>query len=333
MTWRFKYEDEATKHVNLLPANHVECVFNLKRALKAAGWVVTASGTGSGLAFDTTADIITTAAAGAGGLDNPSAWFQIRDPNSVCWLSFQRDTTASAGNAYQWRVTCSTVAFAVTASASATRACEITGAPDTTKQKTILGGGTEAAPTYAQLFYSTAGSNRQNIVADATTGSFLCVLHRNGRAGAEMTYIVFDKLAASASASDPSPWVFNAKQSSDPFLYTNWYGASVGPWKNILNGTRGWFQVTPAFWSMYGGTSTPSNFGVNPEDSKDNPSDVLYGRPSSLAAPCGLYGKSQVFKWGTIARSFGDRLSVDTTGDHVIINDVAVPWNGDAVTI
>lgn len=330
MTWRFLFEDEATKSVNLTPATWPAAVFNLKRALKAAGWVVVSSGTGTGLAYDAAADIITHGGGGAGGLDNPKAWFQIRDPNSKVWLTFQKDTTASAGNSYSWRVKASISVFN-----AGVPGVDRTPIPTVLADEQIMvGGGLESTtPTFAQLFYATNGSCRQEIFADATTGSFGCVMFRTGRAGTECTSIAFDKFATQAAAADPAPFVVDCIYRADRWNYLSQY-ATLGPWKNAkLGAGRAWVQCNAGVYGSYSGASVPTSYGTNAEDSKDNPLDVIWCRDTALAAPTGIFGKSQIFRWTTVARAFGDLGTEATAGDLAVFNMMVTPWNGDAVTI
>lgn len=140
--------------VNQNPATGAIAMYLMKQLLKSAGWVVKESSDGT--TYNAAADIITSGAAGAGGMANNSAWFRIQDPGTRREFCFQRGTTNLV-----WRVTYSALDKFVTGSPSATRV------PTAADFGTALvGGGTDASPSFATLF-DTDNTYKWMVVADS----------------------------------------------------------------------------------------------------------------------------------------------------------------------
>lgn len=145
--------------VNNLPATGEAAMYIVKTTLVSAGWVVTRSGDGLAL-YSSSGDIITTGAAGAGGLGQVNAWFEIQDAAARVAFTFQRITSTT------WRVKYTeTGAFA-----GGTPGISRTGTA--TDEQVLYGGGTDASPTGTQMLH-TDNTYRFHVVANSTaqTGS------------------------------------------------------------------------------------------------------------------------------------------------------------------
>jgi hypothetical protein len=121
--------------VNQLPATGAAAVYSFKQCLVSAGWVVKASSDGT--TYNSTGDQITDATK----LAAANAWVRLQDPGTHREFCLQRTT-----NNTLWRVKYSLSAKFTGGSPGATRV------PSAADEATILGGGTDAAPTGATLF-------------------------------------------------------------------------------------------------------------------------------------------------------------------------------------
>lgn len=333
MAWKFLFEDNVTATTNLAPSSWPAAIWNIVRALKARSWVVTADSDGT--TYSATGGQVTGGGSGAHGLDNSKAWITIRDPGSKVWLTFQRDTTAGGGIAYQWRVKAS-----ISAPTSGTPGATQVGSVATAADEVILiGGGTDAAPTFATLFDSTAnGTMKQSIgVSDAAPTSFYCVCWVAGRARNVMTTIFVDFLT-SPSASDPAAYVVKVTSAAtgDHLVYStaNSYSSSGNAYKSMKNGAaRAWSLVAPGGVATGTGVAAPNNMGVNPEDGNDVAYYARWNRNSSQAAPVGPCGDSSVLRWNSISRAFGDTGTESTARDSITINDARLVWDGSVVSV
>ena len=328
MAWQFTFEDNTTPTTNMTPASNVAMVFNLKRALKARSWVVTQSS--DGLTYNSTGDQITGSDTGANGLDNSKAWFVIRSPDSKIWWTFQRDTTAAAGNVYLWRVKIS-----ISAPASGSPGIlQVPSVATASDEGVIIGGGSDASPTFAALFNNTGnGTFRQNIgVQDASPYNFWMVVFRNGRADSQDTYIIYDPLASgSYSASDPYPFMAAAvgNKSSGLTLSTSAY-----LYKHTKNGgARVWQPFVPG--QLYAQNTVVNPGGAqNPEDGNDCLYYPSWIRPVSWGVPAGWVGVSTTIRLNfSTARAFGDTYTISTTRDAINFEDFVFPWDGSSPTI
>lgn len=142
---------------NINDANAFAGVFyTLKTKLVEAGWVVKASSDGT--TYNSTGDQITSAGTGAGGMNRSLAWFRIQDPAGLREFTFQR---GSAGVS-NWRVKYSASSKFTGGSPAAT----VT--PSATDEAIILGGGTDASPTFNTGFPTTASSFKFHVVCMST---------------------------------------------------------------------------------------------------------------------------------------------------------------------
>jgi len=163
---------------NFIPATFAEAIFRIKQLLKSCGWVVQASSDGT--TFSTTPgnvnDVITTAGAGAGGMANTLAWFVIKKPDSGAMFCFQRVDDATVYPAALntlgyapllgfsanlcWRIKYTLFAPFTSGTPSAIET------PTSVDEHIIVGGGTDAAPTFAVVPLYPDGDQTFTISAD-----------------------------------------------------------------------------------------------------------------------------------------------------------------------
>jgi len=266
---------------NQTPATGAIAMFNLKTQAKAAGWTVPFSGDGTSL-FNSS-DGITTGASGAGGMANSSAWYVIKWPGSgsksIC---IQRGTTNLV-----WRVKYSFSAGFTLGSASATRV------PAATDEKILLGGNTDAAPTFANFFNGTADAGyRHNLWFQSETPfAFYSVGWVNGGSstGGIHNLSLDHMLSTSYQAGDTDPYVLMCSggvsaTGTDMTGGTN-TATSIG---GALAGSGG---VKTA---IFNSVAPISNSGLppNPNTGKDEAVPLVW---MCTTAPAGWKGWSDVF--------------------------------------
>ena len=333
MTWKFLYEDETTPTTNQFPGTFPQWIFNLKRALKARSWVVTQSSDGT--TYNAAGDQITSGGSGAGGMDNPRAWFVIHSPDSKVWWCFQKDTTASGGNSYQWRIK---VAFANFGSGSPS-ATQTPACATATNETYLKGGGTDASPTFAALFASAISGWRQHIAVMSTAPyAFWTVGWQGGRPAPNDTFIFYDPLASGTYPSaDTTPFVVGASYANQALSLAS---ISNYNWVKPMNsaGVKTWSAVTVAtlYTSGYSARVVPpdsTSSMVNCEDGSDTQIRPWWVRASGPGAPFGVVGQSSIIRWNSVYRTTGDTFTVSTSRDAVMFEDVVLDWDGSIVVI
>lgn len=125
--------------------------FRLKAVLKAAGWTVSSSSDGT--TYNASGDQITHAGTGAGGMENASAWYVVREPGG------RREWCIQHTTAMLYRCKYSALTRFGAGSPSATRV------PAATDEQTIAGSGSDATPTGGSFFNSSTA--RLHIIANS----------------------------------------------------------------------------------------------------------------------------------------------------------------------
>lgn len=195
MAWIFTSTGTPNDSVNLSPATYAATMFTLKEVLKQAGWVVKASSDGS--TYNSSGDQITTGNAGAGGMNNSSAWFRIQSPAGAGGREFtyQRGTTSSN---FRRKVSHS-VGFVTGGSATVT--------PSATDEQVLSGAGTDASPTFTA--YSTDASYKAHIGADnAAPYDFHLMTPVNGGGNLGHKFALYTMVAGSYPTEDVAPYIW-----------------------------------------------------------------------------------------------------------------------------
>lgn len=296
------------------PATHGAIMYAFKEALVAAGAVVASSGDAT--SYSSSGDLITSAAIA----QTPNAWWRIQLQNGV-EMTFQ-----CGSNPYDWRIKADVGAGFVTGSPSATQT------PTGADEVEVFGGGTDAAPTFSQLFSGTAANVTVNYgVYDNQHNSFWLVAWTAGNP--PQSVISYEELQpGSYPDADVEPYIFNADFQS---------GGSV--WDiTILQVSAGWMRFGASGWNPVGGAYprvTGANFtgGAN-ENHANGAHDLVrmgYFRSASAADPDGWRGWSRLFFWlGTSVSTVPTTSTLLVNGGPekmIVLNDLAVRWDPSVV--
>ena len=344
MTFQF------TNGQNLTPATWAVAIFNLKTQLVAqGGWVVRASSDGT--TYNATGDQISTGSSGAGGLDNASAWFRVQAPDGLHEFTFQRNSATGANTSRSMRVKYSKAAHFTGGSPGATQTASAT------DEQILIGGGTDASPTYTQWQSASDNTYSQNIGVDsATPYGFYMFLVVTGSAFTTLGgNMIFEPIAVSTPTTDPDPYVVYWSQNGDTagsnFAFTQSGGV------NTLNSTTvhcaGYIGATftlsiPVALPATGGSSltaiAASCFQAQDPNAttKDFFRPLEFLRSTAVSAPNGwkgFSGNTLMFLSQAVSRNQLTLETVTTTGDHVSIgpngtattSGLAVPWNNVAI--
>lgn len=356
---------------NFVPVSGaVEGMFKFKELLKTAGWVVTASSDGV-VSFSTSSDIITTytgvlvsGTAITGSLGNKSAWFVMASPSNPSgngtdrqFWSFQRDSTNNGTNFETWRIKYSADMFDnLTASLTSSP-----GPPNgaTVSQSIMLGGGTDAAPTFA-VGFRTSGNMRWNSAANNASPYEWYTICTEFTAYQPVTMIMHD---AMLTGSWPDSGTFPTQFDQSPYCaMVSYFATATDATVNLQSSTLGpftWFRkgtnfvaqgsgilrlqglkymgsnagnttLTNAIWPS-SGTTIQSRPGLNSEALLPIP----YGRRVALlGAATGYKGLSNMMKYPAAPRTNGSTYNgvMTSTGskDGIKFGLLVFPWNGQS---
>jgi hypothetical protein len=312
---------------NSSPANGSLCVFKIRTTLLTATW--TTPKDSDGTTYSSSGTQLTGGNSGANGLANTNAWFVVRDPNSTRSFSFQRGSSNTL-----WRVKYSKAAGFVGGSPGATQT------PSATDEQIVVGGGTDASPTFATML-GTDGTQRFNMVAgDSTVGyGWWWDAFPVGNATSGTHYgMMLDVMAAgSFPAADTDPAVVAVIANTWQDLYalsgtlTHAFLSSTA-WQQIYAGTIVNFITAVTLFPAY---QAGQGAGTNPFSSKDDGLPVPWVRDAVKTAPSGYKGFSGMIKWAGTFRANYDTVSTTGTGskDKIWINGILFPWDGSSPTI
>jgi len=332
--------------VNNLPTTGSECIFILKELLKTAGYTVPASSDGT--TYNAAGDQITVAGSGAGGMDNNRAWFRIQDPAGEREWTFQRATTLH----YQWRVKYSALDGFTGGSPG------ITETPSATDEAILFGGGTDASPTFPQMFNVTPG--RWHVIAEDAANArgvywWIAVEVPLGSASVD-TMLLCEAInpnttpplvgtRATPTTGDPDPCVVGASFNGSGGLMQIQNGLG---WNSTTNPTiSGWFGMngtngqSEAFVGFAGAnyhldnspaafiapaTGVGSGVGINPYSGNDEGFPILIARGGTgFASQLGFKGASENIRMKGVNRAYPDTINL-SSGSYVYFEDLLVPW-------
>jgi hypothetical protein len=348
---------------NLSPTGPDDAIFQLKAVLKTALWTVPASSDGT--TYNAAGDQITTAASGAGGMANTSAWFRIRSPAGAGGkeFTFQRGTTNNS-----WRVK-----YSVTSGFTGGTP-GITQTASATDEAIVMGGGTDASPTYNTNLFGITSGFRWHCAADgASPYPFFACGYANGGGAPGATnmpaLIVHDPMTsgtAEANDADPTVLIFSGMLvapgsgvgmatgtcliggNGSPTNIATWHRKGLAGFSgdNTFN-RAGDYYMAP--WSsstitVNGGTyqsvvgsassaTAPVLLGTSLYSLKDNLLPIMYvhGNSSYIDA---VKGVSSIMRWvGAPSRNNGDTYTVSTSKDRIIIGILTFPWDGSSPVV
>lgn len=306
---------------NQTPSTGPVAVYNLIARLIAAGW--TKIKDSDGTTYSSSGVQVTGGGTGTNGLGNTSAWVNLRAPSGTREFVFQRGATDLV-----WRITYSPTAFNSGSPAAAV-------APSSANSSIVLGGGTEASPTYSTWFSTNAGYRQQMGADGASPYGFWMGCYPNG-GGTPNAGIVFDPMT-STPAEDTDPIAIHiATASGSAFaqagLGLNTSATSVSRMCGWLGfGLGGAFVSLPACtYNAGGSTVAPSGLPSNPHNSKDDGIPIFYMRRASETAPQGYKGIGSLMFWLGTTRATTSTLNSKA---RIVIGDVSLPWDGSTTPI
>ncbi len=317
-----------------IPGTGAACLFRMKTLLKTMGWTVKSSSDGT--TYNSTGDQITQGGTGAGGMANNAAWFRIQQPGA----NGREFTVQGQGvNTYLARIKYSggpSTGF-TGGSPGATQT------PSATDEKIILGGGTDAAPTYAQFIQTPESSQRFNMLAgdSASNYNFLWWTQTTGDNWAYTGMYLDVLVSGTYPLADVDPAVVYMDGFSSLIFNQNIgnVGGSTQCWFNKGLGGAAFQPVGGAYYYAPGAVPIfPTQGGQNHITGKDDFAPIVYMRPSNLVAPYGFKGVSSLLVWNSVARGYGDTFNVVSTKDYLALGwqstvYVAIPWNGSDLLI
>lgn len=307
------------------PATAPIAVFQALTLWLANGCTVTKSGDGLGL-FSNVGNVITTGAAGAGGLANNRSWFVVSWGGGEEWC-FQRPSSNGA-----WRIKISRANGFVGGAPSTTQV------PSATDEQPLLGSGTDAAPVGGTLFQAdgsfyfaagidTAAPRRHWWEAWAVAGSALSSwLFRDVLVPTEATDgDVYVRGVASSSAILPGTisGATTGTPTSTPYFLG--YVPSVTP--TVVA------HIPMSLPAVSGVLSFPGNSGTLTISGDDPLAVPRYARSSSQGAPVLIKGDSTLFAFCGPTRANGDRFTVASANDRVSFANVTSPWDNTVVPL
>jgi len=301
-------------------------LYNLKEAMKTAGWTVVASGDGDSN-FAVGSDVITdsTDAAGPNRFNNTRAWICLQQPSGgsgnyagTRQIVFQRGDTGDGGNNQEGRFV-----YSVGGTAN-TGAIDENTAPTFSDEHVWCGGGTPAAPTFDQYLNFPGGPNCVYSVAvggAAENFSFVAYVWPVNPGTALMSQIHFDACREPLPG-DTDPFVlgfaFNpTMDSTTPFT-------TDGVWAQGNMGS-GMVQMSVLPDSFGAGSY---GYPTNARTGKDDLYSLFYAR---RGVGGGYKGKSTVYRRANPVRTGKSTYTVNTTGDRIRLGTtevaVIVPWD------
>jgi hypothetical protein len=322
---------------SVVPTSYGQASSLIAELLVSAGWTYKASG--DGLAgYSSTGKIFTGTGSGALGWGNARAWARLQDPSA-------RREVVLQFNAPSARVKYSALAKFTGGSPSAT----VT--PSATDEKYIVGGASDATPTYGSFFSAnilTSGIKYQGFASGTSPYGFWVTCF-NTPAGATQMAIVMDPVQSVPEDPDPVVWHYGISNafSVGAFGHPSGViaaasfaangGSQAGSWGYVDAAMTNFAYVMPHYYCCgvltVGGLGGASNFGscnagfaVNPFNAKHEALPILWARPTVATGVIGLKGWSKSMRWTTVGRTTG----LDTLDNKrwVCHATVWLPWDG-----
>lgn len=196
-----------------------EAIKRLIDVMISAGWTKVADSDGT--TYSSSGTQVTGYASGANGLNNARAWVRMREPGGRREFLFQRDTSTNEQN---WRVLYSALDRFTGGSPGATQT------PSATDEQTILGGGSHASPSFAQLFVA-GGGYRWHAIAQSTAvgGAYgFWAFSTTVSVGDNLTAIAGEPLRdGSYPVEDTDPYVVGLRYTAGVSAFGNYAGTHM----------------------------------------------------------------------------------------------------------
>lgn len=332
-------------HINdpLNPAGYTinyshEALFILKERLVDVGWTVIQSGTGTSGSYSA-GDIISTAA----DLNNPRAWFAIKEPTGDRVFVIQRDTTASSSFTNSYRIKYVRAGGVGTGTANTTPTATVS-----SNEVVILGTGTDASPTFAawaNMSTSTTTPDVSSLIIftdDSGEHSFGLHIVKNSDKTSQGTFLYTEMEQDPHTQSDSDPVAVVAMNAVS---YSSWYGYTVaGGWKGLLGSMMTALAApTSAVSSGFTQTVIPADDGrgyVDPNSGYDLLFSFPLLRDGSQTAPTGYKGRPKYIKATSTRRAVFSLYDDHTSGStipgawiSVVGGYYVFPWNNETPLI
>jgi len=328
--------------VNNTPATGAIAMYQLISTLITAGWTKVMDSDGT--IYSASGAQVTSGNTGYTGLDNSNAWIRLRAPavlkggavaNQTREITFQRGTTQVA-----WRVKYSASAGFSGGSPATT----VT--PSSTDEVFMLGGGTDASPTFNSWF-STLNTYNWHIIAGGSDEyySFAAWAMAKGQTASSGNMIALDVMAlgsypsidvdpavmfcstaGTSSTTDLTSALFAASTVTNPSLARAWFGSTSAAGAAVTGTNNVNVQMITYGSGTIGNSGT---LGTNPWTNDDDLLPCLWGNAATLG-PRGIKGFSTLFLVGSVNRKNMDTCDFSYTGakDKVYFNQFWLPWSG-----
>ena len=318
-------------------------LYEFLQLLRTAGWVVTAASDGVA-SFSTNpataGTILTSGSTGAGGLRNIGAWFAIRSPDGANALCVQTGRVDIFSTDLDARIKWSPGGtFSTGGSPGLTRTPAVTGGAEAF----IRGGGTDAAPTYATLFYRYLNTATVFGAATDTAPYVFWTFHVAVLAANPMKGGIALESLTHTNVGDVHPYVWVTADSEFGKATTgvaNDDNPPAGPQPGFVGSAGG------ACW--YPSTTAPTAIVQMPlayiYPTVDYLADPISGVDLLTPAVCvrtrqpdtnpwigpGIWkGVCQNLLWtGRTTKAIGDTVSAGGTRNYIYALSLALPWDG-----
>jgi len=313
---------------NVSPASEAVPIYDLKEAMKAAGYLVRGSGDGIATA-SAVGDIITSAASGAGGMDNTNAWFTIRQPaTGVAPYAGTREWTFQRGTqSYAWFVQCSgpSTTFDQSTGNATTRPTLF----DTQYLMNMTGSGSQSniLPNNTNFTYQI----RVGDAAEDFHWYLICYPNAGGNVNGRVSCLPM--APDSIPASELDPFIMAASPSA---LTSNLLTLQTNPVSGYgYQGIDKPFgknspKIIPTHRVRNGqGFLVPNGMGSNPVNGDDDGIPMLWARSTASSGTfIGCKGLSTKVKWTGSPRVTGDTLD---SLNFIVFDETIWQWDGATV--
>lgn len=315
-----------------------EALFILKERLVDVGWTVIQSGTGTSGSY-AAGDVISTAA----DLNNPRAWFAIKEPNGDRVFVIQRDTTGSSNFTNSYRIKYVRAGGVGTGNANTTPTATVP-----SNEVVILGAGTDASPSFAQWASMSTSTTVPDVLSliiftdDSGEHSFGLHIVKNSDKTSQGTFLYTEMEQDPHTQSDSDPVavvVMNAVS------YQSWNGyTSAGGWKGLLGATMTALSAVHAISNgLIASSVVPAadSYGyVEPNSGYDLLFSFPLLRDGSQTAPTGYKGRPKYIKATSTRRALFSLYDDHTSGStipgawiSVVGGYYVFPWNNETPLI
>jgi hypothetical protein len=343
----------ATYNLNFVSPE--DLIYKLKSLLKTAGWSVLGSGSGS---VYSASDLFT---ADSSSMFVGQSWFAISSPDNRSNFTFQRSNVSTS--TYNWRIKYSPGGFNLSTS-TATKTPLPTIAND---EIYTLGSGTDTTPTFGVIGVTAVGMQTMHIGASTTAGdnSFWFSVYQLGtlQYGCSVAMIYENLKTGSYSTSDYDPYIIygpgtayngaSTLTAGQLLSLDTTIGSSTGTglqnsrWSGTMRRTStqyGTGSFYGSIWALnyaftYNNTLTtiaPKLLDYNPYQYSVDLLPIPFARfsaASSVGLQNGIFfngwkGFSKNIGFISTTRPVGEMISVNSSGDYIVLGDVVVPWVG-----